>query len=100
MFKKIWIFIKECKVELMEKTNWPSKDEVLNSTIITITSIFFISLSLYLIDLASSFLVQYIVVDNINFFKQFINEFSYVPFVGVFLLVVILYSRIKAKLNR
>jgi preprotein translocase subunit SecE len=100
MFKKIWIFVKECKIELKEKTNWPSKDEVLNSTIITIVSILFISISLYFIDLIANFSIQYIVVEKINFLKQFINEYSYLPFVVSFFLIILLYSRIKARWNR
>lgn len=100
MFRKIWNFILECKVELKEKTNWPSKDEVLNSTIVTVSAIFFISLALYLIDLGSSFLVRQVVVEKIDLVKTYLNEFSYVPFVVLFFVVIILYSRIKARINR
>jgi preprotein translocase subunit SecE len=51
MFKKIIQFFKEIKTELTRVT-WPGRKEVINSTIVVLTTVFLISLFLWVVDLA------------------------------------------------
>ena len=51
MFKKLIQFFKEIEVELKMVT-WPGRKEVINSTIVVLTTIFLISAFLWLVDLA------------------------------------------------
>ncbi len=50
---KIKNFIKESKSEL-KKVDWPSKDEVINSTVVVLVSIAFISIGLGILDVSLS----------------------------------------------
>ena len=70
--KKIIAFLKESLYELMEKTVWPSKDQVKNTTIVVIISIIVIALFLYAVDLLSIRAFNYLIIDNINFLKQYL----------------------------
>ncbi len=51
MFKKLVQFFKEIKTELTRVT-WPGRKEVINSTIVVLTTVFLISLFLWVVDLA------------------------------------------------
>jgi preprotein translocase subunit SecE len=51
MFKKLVQFFKEIKTELSRVT-WPGRKEVINSTIVVLTTVFLISLFLWVVDLA------------------------------------------------
>ncbi len=100
MIKKILNFIRDVHTELRDKTTWPSRDEVLNSTIIVSTSIAVVSAMLFFVDLGSSSLVRFVVVDNVSFFKIFFSELTFVLFVLVTVLVIIIYTRLKSRLLR
>jgi preprotein translocase subunit SecE len=51
MFKKLFQFFKEMKTELTRVT-WPGRKEVINSTIVVLTTVFLISLFLWVVDIA------------------------------------------------
>jgi preprotein translocase subunit SecE len=51
MFNKLVQFFKEIKTELARVT-WPGRKEVVNSTIVVLTTILIISLFLWVVDLA------------------------------------------------
>src|SRR6056297_1080632 len=46
-------FIKECKTEIKDKTTWPTKETVLNYTIVVLVSVILVSAFLFLIDYIS-----------------------------------------------
>ena len=54
---KIKNFFKESKSEL-KKVDWPSKDEVVNSTIVVLVSIAFISIGLGVLDVSLSAVID------------------------------------------
>ena len=93
MFKKIVAFVKEMKVELSEKTNWPTRDEVLNLTVVVVSSLVIVSMLLYFIDVLSGRAIQWAVVTNVAMMKNYINEFTFL----IFILFMIVAFRIQSK---
>jgi len=57
---KVMIFVNEVKAEI-RKITWPSKDELVGSTIIVCVLVMVFALILGLMDAASSFLIRKIV---------------------------------------
>ncbi len=100
MIKKLKQFLKEVYVEIKEKTTWPNRDDVLNTTIVVCVSLVILSLCLYLVDLASARIIRFIVVDNVNFLKVYVTEFSYIMMVVFLVIGVVLYNRIRAKFRK
>ena len=98
--KKIITFLKESFYELKEKTVWPSKDEVKNTTIVVIVSIIVIAIFLYAIDILSLRAFNFLIIDNINFLKQYITPGIFPVFIFVSILFVWSYFFIKNKLKR
>ena len=82
MIKKLINFIKDCRHELVEKTTWPTKDAVLNSTIVVIISIITVSAALFGVDYISNQLVHTIVVQRVNLFKDAL-DWIFLPTLGV-----------------
>ena len=56
--KKTLNFIREAKDE-MRKVTWPDRDEVTNFTVVVVITVVFISVFLWLIDLALMSLINY-----------------------------------------
>jgi len=56
---KIKNFLKESKSEL-KKVDWPSKDDVVNSTIVVLVSISFISVGLGILDISLSAVLDFL----------------------------------------
>lgn len=75
------LFLKEIKVELFEKTSWPTRDEVLNLTVVVVSSLVIVSVLLYLVDVVAGRSIQWAVVDNVKLVKQFVNEFTFLIFI-------------------
>ncbi len=100
MFKKLKQFLKEVYVEIKDKTTWPTRDDVLNTTIVVCVSIVILSIALYLVDLVSARIIRFIVVDNVSFLKTYVTEFSYVVMVVVLVILAVAYNRIKARFKR
>ena len=98
--KKIIIFFKEAFHELKEKTVWPSKDEVKNTTIVVIVSIIVIALFLYAVDMLSLRLFDFLIIDNINFLKKYITPGVFPVFIFGSVVLVWLYNFIKNKIRR
>ncbi|BBM88825.1 protein translocase subunit SecE [Spirochaetota bacterium] len=98
--KKLMQFIKEIYVEVKDKTTWPTRDDVLNTTIVVSMSIIIISFLLYVVDIISSTAIRFVVVERVNQLKVFINEFTFILFAVVMLVGIIIYNRIKARLPR
>lgn len=75
-------FVRDSKRELMEKTTWPTREAVLNSTIVVIISIIVLSMGLFLIDVVSNWSVRFIVVEEVGQFKKLL-EWLLEPALGV-----------------
>ena len=60
MFKKLIQFFKEIKVEL-KRVTWPGKKEVINSTMVVLTTILLISVFLWVVDLALQKLISQVI---------------------------------------
>lgn len=92
----------------MEKTTWPSREAVLNSTVVVIISIIVASVGLFLIDIASNWSVRFIVVNEVDEFKK-ILEWMLEPIFGVpwkflgilfaFIAFPIIFGRIKNRIS-
>ena len=106
-----WIqFIKEAKIELAEKTTWPNRDSVLNSTIVVIASIVIIALLLFSFDLAANSAFYFIVVDSVDNFKQIFEwilepVFLFLPLrffglIALFIGIIFFYTKIKKRLSQ
>ncbi len=100
-------FIKDSKRELMEKTTWPTREAVLNSTIVVITSIIVVSLFLFLVDIVSNWSVRFIVVEEVDQFKKILSwvlepifgiPWKFLSLVILFIAVPIVFSRIKKRI--
>ncbi len=98
--KKLIKFLKEVRVEIKDKTTWPSRDDALNTTVVVAMSIVIISAMLYLVDIVSSTAIQFIVVERVNQLKVFVNEFTFILLAAIMLGSVVIYSRIKARMLR
>ena len=94
--KKILQFLQEAKVELKDKTTWPSKDEVLNSTVVVVVSIIIVSLALYLVDIASSALIRYVVIEKVVLLKPYVNQFTFLLFVFLFGLFFYAWGKVRS----
>lgn len=77
------------KVELVEKTSWPTRDEVLNLTVVVVSSLVIVSVLLYLVDVLAAKSIQWAVVENVKMIKQFVNEFTFLIF--IFFMVFVFY---------
>ncbi len=60
MFERIKNFFKEVKTEA-KKVNYPPKDELVGSTWVVITTVFFVSIFLGIVDLGLSKIVKLLV---------------------------------------
>lgn len=60
MFEKIRIFFDEVKLEA-KKVNYPSKDELIGSTWVVITTVFVVSVFLGLVDLSLAKIIKLLV---------------------------------------
>ena len=87
------LFLREMKVELVEKTSWPTRDEVLNLTVVVVSSLVIVSVLLYLVDVLAAKSIQWAVVENVKMIKQFVNEFTFLIF--IFFMVFVFYLRSK-----
>lgn len=83
------LFLREMKVELVEKTSWPTRDEVLNLTVVVVSSLVIVSVLLYLVDVLAAKSIQWAVVENVKMIKQFVNEFTFLIF--IFFMVFVFY---------
>lgn len=83
------LFFREMKVELVEKTSWPTRDEVLNLTVVVVSSLVIVSVLLYLVDVLAAKSIQWAVVENVKMIKQFVNEFTFLIF--IFFMVFVFY---------
>lgn len=86
---KLFNFFKEVKLEIFEKTVWPSRDEVLNVTVAVISSLVIVSILLYFVDKLSGAALRWAVVDNVNLMKSYISEFT--VFVFIFFVTFLFY---------
>ena len=60
MFEKIRVFFDEVKLEA-KKVNYPSKDELIGSTWVVITTVFVVSVFLGLVDLTLAKIIKLLV---------------------------------------
>ncbi len=60
MFERIKIFFKEVKVEA-KKVNYPSKDELIGSTWVVITTVVVVSVFLGIVDISLSKIIKLLV---------------------------------------
>lgn len=51
-------FLRESMKELLERSVWPSRDEVMNMTVVVIVSLIFVSVALAGVDYVISFIVR------------------------------------------
>ena len=96
MFKKLFQYLREIKVELKDKTTWPSRDEVLNLTVVVVSSLVIVSLLLYGVDYVVSYTLRYAVVDKVALIKPFVNEFSFL----IFIVLLFFYYRLRARISK
>lgn len=73
MIKRVFLFLQEVKKELFERTTWPSRDEVLNSTSFVVFSLILVSLFLFGVDYLSNLGVQLVVVTKVDFFRRILD---------------------------
>jgi preprotein translocase subunit SecE len=52
-YKRFWRFLKDAKAEL-KKVTWPSRPEVISTTIVVIASVIFFGFYLFFMDIAFS----------------------------------------------
>ena len=60
MFEKIRVFFDEVKLEA-KKVNYPTKDELIGSTWVVITTVFVVSMFLGMVDLSLSKIIKLLV---------------------------------------
>ena len=56
-YKRFWAFLKEVRAEL-RKVTWPSRSEVVNTTIVVIISIVFFGFFLFFMDILFGWLIS------------------------------------------
>jgi preprotein translocase subunit SecE len=56
-YKRFWAFLKEVRAEL-RKVTWPSRSEVVNTTIVVIIAIVFFGFYLFFMDILFSWLIS------------------------------------------
>ena len=56
-YKRFWTFLKEVRAEL-RKVTWPSRNEVVNTTIVVIISIVFFGFFLFFMDILFGWLIS------------------------------------------
>ena len=99
MFKRLITFIKETKSELFEKTTWPTKDAVLSSTIVVIVSMGFVSICLFLADLAIGRFVRFSIVENIRLIRPYFSFTTFLLFAVGFLMLSFLVRKIGKRMR-
>ena len=60
MFGKVGGFFSEAKQEL-QKVNWPTRQELIDSTILVIIVTAFLSVFIFIVDIALSFLIRLVI---------------------------------------
>jgi len=58
--KKIKNFLKESYIELTQKVNWPTLDELQESSIVVLLFMFILALIIFLVDFTFNFLIHQI----------------------------------------
>jgi len=58
-YKRFWAFLKEARAEL-KKVTWPSRAEVISTTIVVIISVFFFGFFLFFCDVLFSWVITQI----------------------------------------
>ncbi len=99
MFKKIRIFLREIKTELLDKTTWPTKDVVLSSTIVVIVSIVVVSVFLFLVDFGVSRLVRMFLIEKVSEFRPFFNTATFFAFIVISFFLTVLFYRFKKRIG-
>lgn len=99
MLKRIIQFIKEARSELVDKTTWPTRDQVLSTTIVVLISIGLISVALYGVDFAVSRTVRYAFVENIDSLRGVVTWYNFLIFIAVVILVPILINTIRRRIQ-
>ncbi len=99
MFKKIIQFIKETRTELVDKTTWPTRDQVLNTTIVVLISIAIVSVALYGVDMAVSKTVRYAFVDKIDSLRGVVTWYNFLIFIAAVIIIPILINTIRRRIQ-
>ena len=105
-YKKIVQFLRECRVELLEKTIWPSKNEAITKTVIVFISIIVVSFCLYFFDFVSGWLIDQLLVENVDIIYNQVNllfkpilglPIRFLGVVFLFFLLVFIYFKVKSR---
>lgn len=99
MFKNIIQFIKESRSELVDKTTWPNREQVLSTTVVVLVSIAVVSVLLHFIDYVLRLGVQAVLVESVSLMKPYITPISFFGFLALCVIVPIMYSRIKKRVS-
>lgn len=100
MFKKAIQFINECKIELKDKTTWPTKEQVMNTTITVIISLAIASLVFFLVDVISDKVIRLITVTEITEVRKIVTPLTYVLFLVGMILFLVIGGKIKKRMSR
>ncbi|OHD62357.1 MAG: preprotein translocase subunit SecE [Spirochaetes bacterium GWF1_41_5] len=92
---KFFTFVGECKRELTEKTTWPSKDYVLNTTIVVIVSTIVVSSALGFMDYLLARLNKFLLMDNVALLQRYITPLRFIIFIAIVIIAALLYNKIK-----
>ena len=58
MFKRFYIYCKESYEELVHKTSWPTRSELINSAIVVLTASLLIAVVVFVMDFAFQHLME------------------------------------------
>jgi len=95
--QKIIQFARECKSELKDKTTWPTKEAVWNSTVVVIVSIVLVSAALFFVDYVIAKGITLITVEYVSNIKKVVKWYTFLLFVFLVFAVPILYAKIKKR---
>jgi preprotein translocase subunit SecE len=99
-WKRLIQFIRETRTELQEKTTWPTRDHVLNTTVVVLVSLVVVSIGLFIVDLLVSRIVKIITVTHIDSVRGFFSPTAFFIFVALVIVVPIAVSSLRRRFDR
>lgn len=99
-WKRLKQFIRETRTELQEKTTWPTRDHVLNTTIVVLISLVVVSAALFGVDFLVSRAVRFITVDKVVAVSSILTPWAFFIFVALAIAVPIAIGALRRRLDR
>lgn len=99
-WKRLKQFIRETRTELQEKTTWPTRDHVLNTTIVVLISLVVVSAALFGVDFLVSKAVRFITVDKVLSISGLLSPVAFIVFVILAIALPIAVSALRRRMDR